>query len=213
MNVRRIEEEVDPDFLSDAHSRTCPAESGDSCESKDGSFRMCIDYRELSKIDLYSDYHPMRVDEDEIPKTAFRMRYGRYEFTAMLFFRLTNAPVYTKSKKEHESHLKMNLELLKKEKCHVNPNKVEAEIRQFRSDAWSKGDVRTLIMEEAHATKYSVRPGVSKINMILDETVARHGVHVSSIPDKDGMYIEVLEMDVEVIRNTSRYEYCLPSID
>ncbi|GJZ18348.1 ribonuclease H-like domain-containing protein [Tanacetum coccineum] len=45
------------------------------------------------------------------------------------------------------------------------------------------GDVRTLIMEEAHATKYSVHPGVN-------ETVARHGVHVSSIPDKDGMYIE-----------------------
>ncbi|GJS89779.1 hypothetical protein Tco_0772415 [Tanacetum coccineum] len=64
-------------------------------------------------------------------------------------------------------------------------------------------DVRTLIIEEAHATKYSVRPGVSKI----------HGVHMSSIPDKDGMYIEVLEWDVEVIRNTSRYEYCLPSID
>ncbi|GKE46491.1 hypothetical protein Tco_1477749, partial [Tanacetum coccineum] len=35
--------------------------------------------------------------------------------------------VYTKSKKEHELHLKMNLELLKKEKCHVKPNKVKAE--------------------------------------------------------------------------------------
>ncbi|GJR34075.1 hypothetical protein Tco_1209759 [Tanacetum coccineum] len=45
------------------------------------------------------------------------------------------------------------------------------------------GDVRTLIMEEAHATKYSVHPGVN-------ETVARHGVHVSSIPDKDGMCIK-----------------------
>ncbi|GJV84769.1 hypothetical protein Tco_1524667 [Tanacetum coccineum] len=120
MDVRRIEEEVDPDFLSDAHSRTGPAESGDSCESKvlgvswgkrkqtnvnarsrrstkvdesklydisvDGSFRMCIDYRELSKIDLYSGCHQMRVHEDEIPKTAFRMRYGRYEFTAMPFW-------------------------------------------------------------------------------------------------------------------------------
>ncbi|GKE29319.1 hypothetical protein Tco_1444703, partial [Tanacetum coccineum] len=48
--------------------------------------RMCIDYRELSKIDLYLDCHQMRVHEDEIPKTAFRMRYGRYEFTAMPFW-------------------------------------------------------------------------------------------------------------------------------
>nr|GFB61096.1 hypothetical protein [Tanacetum cinerariifolium] len=34
MDVRRIEEEVDPDFLSDTHSSTGPAKSGDSCESK-----------------------------------------------------------------------------------------------------------------------------------------------------------------------------------
>nr|GEX94542.1 reverse transcriptase domain-containing protein [Tanacetum cinerariifolium] len=51
-------------------------------------------------------------------------------------------------------------------------------------------NVRTLIMEEAHATKYSVRPGVN-------EAVARYGVHVSSIPDRDEIYIEVLERDVE----------------
>nr|GFB59741.1 hypothetical protein [Tanacetum cinerariifolium] len=82
---------------------------------------MCIDYRELSKIDLYSGCHQMRVHEDEIPKTALRMRYGCYEFMAMPSW------VYTKSKEEQESHLKMNLELLKKEKCHIKPNKVEAE--------------------------------------------------------------------------------------
>nr|GFA14574.1 hypothetical protein [Tanacetum cinerariifolium] len=52
----------------------------------DGSFRMCIDYHELSKIDLYSGYHQMRVHEDEIPKTAFWMRFGRYEFKDMPFW-------------------------------------------------------------------------------------------------------------------------------
>ncbi|GJT36415.1 putative reverse transcriptase domain-containing protein [Tanacetum coccineum] len=87
-------------------------------KKKDGSFRMCIDYRELSKltvknryplpriddlfdqlqgssvyskIDLRSDYHQLRVCDEENPKRAFRIRYGHYEFQVMPFG-LTNAP-------------------------------------------------------------------------------------------------------------------------
>ncbi|GJW90302.1 hypothetical protein Tco_0167855 [Tanacetum coccineum] len=148
----------------------------------DGSFRMCIDYRVLSEIDLYSGCHQMRVYEDEIQKTAFRMCYGRYEFTT--------TPLWV-DQCTSNFHGRARV-AFKDEFGSVEEREMLCEAQQGRSGVKRKlfgicrnnmGDVRTLIMKEAHATKYSVHLGVN-------EAVARHGVRVSSIPDKDGMYIE-----------------------
>ncbi|GJX79491.1 putative reverse transcriptase domain-containing protein [Tanacetum coccineum] len=138
-------------------------------KKKDGSFRMCIDYRELnkltvknryplpriddlfdqlqgssvySKIDLRSGYHQLRVREKDISKTAFRTRYGHYEFQVMPFG-LTNAPavfmdLMNQNKQEHEEHLKLILELLKKEELYAKFSKCEFWIPKRFIEGFSK---------------------------------------------------------------------------
>ncbi|GJZ09978.1 putative reverse transcriptase domain-containing protein [Tanacetum coccineum] len=82
-----------------------------------------------SKIDLRSGYHQLRVREEDIPKTAFRTHYGHFKFQVMPFG-LTNAPV---NKQEHEEHLKLILELLKKEELYAKFSKCEFWILKYSS--------------------------------------------------------------------------------
>ncbi|GJR65008.1 hypothetical protein Tco_0011073 [Tanacetum coccineum] len=66
-----------------------------------------------SKIDLRFGYHQLRVHEEYIPKTAFRMRPYLDKFVIVF---IEDILIYSKSKEEHEVHLKLILELLEKEK-------------------------------------------------------------------------------------------------
>ena len=147
-------------------------------KKKDKTLRLCIDYRQLnrvtiknryplpriddlfdqlkgariySKIDLRTGYHQLRVREADISKTAFRTRYGHFEFTVMPFG-LTNAPeafmdlmnrvfqpyldqfvvvfvddilIYSQSEVEHEDHLRIILQLLRDHQLYAKFSKCE----------------------------------------------------------------------------------------
>ncbi|GKD31496.1 putative reverse transcriptase domain-containing protein [Tanacetum coccineum] len=114
--------------------------------------------RYFSKIYLRSGYHQLRLHEDDIPKTAFRTRYGHFEFTVMPFG-LINAPaifmdlmnrvrrpyldkfvivfiddilIYSKTREEHVEHLRLVLQLLKKEKLYAKFSKCEFWLRDVQ---------------------------------------------------------------------------------
>ena len=147
-------------------------------KKNDGSLRLCIDYKQLnkvtvrnkyplpriddlfdqlqgascfSKIDLRSGYHQLRIRHEDVPKTAFRTRYGHYEFLVMSFG-LTNAPaafmdlmnrvfkpfldrfvivfiddilVYSRSEEEHVKHLRIVLQTLREHQLYAKFSKCE----------------------------------------------------------------------------------------
>ncbi|GJR54240.1 putative reverse transcriptase domain-containing protein [Tanacetum coccineum] len=120
-------------------------------KKKDGSFRMCIGYRELNKLTVKNRYPLPRIDDlfDQLQGSSI---YLKIDLRSVMPFGLTNAPaifmdhmnrvckpyldkfvivfiddilIYSKNKKEHERHLKLILELLKKEELYAKFSKCE----------------------------------------------------------------------------------------
>ena len=114
--------------------------------------------RVYSKIDLHTGYHQLRVREADIPKTAFRMRYGHFEFTVMPFG-LTNAPtafmdlmhrvfnpyldrfvvvfvddilIYSETEEDHEDHLRVVIQTLRDHQLYAKFSKCEFWLTEVR---------------------------------------------------------------------------------
>ena len=202
-------------------------------KKKDGSMRLCIDYRQLnkatiknkyplpriddlldqlkgacvfSKIDLRSGYHQIRVKSADVPKTAFRTRYGHYEFLVMPFG-VTNAPavfmeymnrifnayldqfvvifiddilIYSRTSQEHEEHLRIVLSVLREKHLFAKLSKCEfwmSEVR-FLGHVISQGGV-------------AVDP--SKVEAVINWERPRNASEVRSFLGLAGYYRRFIE--------------------
>nr|GEU96272.1 transposon Ty3-G Gag-Pol polyprotein [Tanacetum cinerariifolium] len=128
-------------------------------KKNDGSFRMCIEYRELnkltvknryslsriddlfdqlhgsqffSKIDLRSRYHQLGVHEDDIPNTAFRKSVCRPYLDKFVIVFIDDILIYSKTREEHVEYLRLDLELLIKEKLYAKFSKCEFWLREVQ---------------------------------------------------------------------------------
>ncbi|KAL0366986.1 UNVERIFIED_CONTAM: Retrovirus-related Pol polyprotein from transposon.6 [Sesamum radiatum] len=160
----------------------------------------------FSKIDLRSGYWQLRIAEKDIPKTAFRTRYGHYEFLVMPFG-LTNAPaafmalmnrtfqeyldrfvivfiddilVYSKNREEHEQHLRIVLQILKEKELYAKLSKCEFWVNQvvFLGHVIS-GD--------------GVMPDPSKVKAIMEWRVPKNVTEVRSFLGLAGYYRRFVE--------------------
>ncbi|XP_073017989.1 uncharacterized protein [Primulina eburnea] len=160
----------------------------------------------FSKLDLRTGYHQLKVRAGDIPKTAFRTRYGHYEFTVMPFG-LTNAPaafmdlmnrvfkpfldrfivvfiddilVYSPSKEDHEEHLRLTLQTLREKELYAKFKKCEFWLNSvsFLGHVISEAGV-------------SVDP--KKVESILDWPKPRNATDIRSFLGLAGYYRKFVE--------------------
>ena len=155
----------------------------------------------FSKIDLRSGYHQLRIKDVDVHKTTFRMRYGHYEFLVMPFG-LTNAPaafmdlmnrvfrpyvdqfvvvfiddilVYSKDRENHDTHLRVVLETLRKERLYVKLSKCEF----WLNEVSFLGHI---------VSKEGIRVDLKKIEVVVEWKPPRNVTEVCSFLGLAGYY-------------------------
>ncbi|CAF3028738.1 unnamed protein product [Rotaria sp. Silwood2] len=197
-------------------------------KKKDGTLRMCVDYRALNKLtiknkypipridemldqlngakifsrlDLKAGYHQIRIKDDDIEKTAFRTRYGSFEFV-VLPFGLTNAPptfmrlmnsifhhyldkfviiylddilIYSKNENDHLNHIRLVLQLLRDNQLYANRTKCEFNVDQINF----LGHV---------ITSNGIKADESKVIAVKNWPIPRNSTNVRSFLGAAGFY-------------------------
>ena len=165
-----------------------------------------VDSRVFSKIDLRSGYHQIKVKGEDIQKTAFRTRYGHYEYSVMPFG-VTNAPgvfmeymnrifhtyldrfvvvfiddilIYSKSEEEHAEHLRVVLQVLKEKKLYTKLSKCEFWLKEV-----------SFLGHVISGSGIVIDP--SKVDVVLQWETLRLATEISSFLGLAGYYRRFIE--------------------
>ncbi|GJW95452.1 putative reverse transcriptase domain-containing protein [Tanacetum coccineum] len=185
--------------------RLSPSEMRELSEQLiDGLFDQLQGSSVYSKIDLRSGCHQLRIKEEDIPITAFRIRYGHFEFQVMPFV-LTNSPavfmdlmnrvckpyldkfvivfiddilVYSKDEEEHGKHLKTILELLKKERLYAKFSKYDfwLDLVQFLGHGKEEEEAFQALKQKLYSASILALPkGTEDFTVYCDASLKGYG--------------------------------------
>nr|GEV88308.1 putative reverse transcriptase domain-containing protein [Tanacetum cinerariifolium] len=159
-------------------------------KKKDGSFKMCIDYRELNKLTVKNRYPLPRIDDlfDQLQGSSI---YSKIDL------RSDDILIYSKDKKEHEEHLKAILGLLKEEKLrgiHVDPANIES-VKDWASPK-TPTEIRQFLGLAGVMLKVSPWKGVVRFVMPLE------GVHIDDTLQFMEELVEIMEREIKLLKQS-----------